>query len=157
MPAKPVTRLLDAWKRLQGIPAGKWIFSRLVGWMVPYSGSVRPWIRELRPGYARVEMKDRRAIRNHLNSIHALALANLGELTSGLAMSAALGPTVRGIPTSLSIEFLKKARGTLVAESTVATPAAVKEPVDHEVTASIADLSGEVVARVTVRWRLSPM
>jgi acyl-coenzyme A thioesterase PaaI-like protein len=100
-----------------------------------------------------IEVLDRHVIRNHLDSIHAIALANIGELTSGLAMSAALPPDVRGIVTAIRTEYQKKARGRLVAESRCAVPS-VSGNVEHDVVAEVRDEAGDVVARTTVTWRL---
>mgnify|MGYP000892866243 CR=1 FL=1 len=57
---------------------------------------------------------------------------------------------------SLSIEYLKKARGRLVAEARITIPA-VTAPIDHRVEATITDESGDAVARATVLWRLGPV
>ena len=59
--------LRDAWNLLAGVPGGKTVFSRLVGRMAPYTGSIHATVTVLRPGYAEVEMQDRRAVRNHLD------------------------------------------------------------------------------------------
>jgi len=131
------------------------MFSTILFNIVPYSGTTGARVLELEPGHARVAMNDWRGVRNHLRSVHAIALANVGELASGLAMMCALPPEVRGIVTGIDIAFMKKARGRLIAESRCEVPV-VTSSIDHNVHADIADASGEVVARVTVRWRLGP-
>jgi acyl-coenzyme A thioesterase PaaI-like protein len=152
----PGPALLKLWTRLSPLPGGAWLFSRILGFLVPYTDSIRPLIRVLQPGHARVELRDRRGVRNHLRSIHAVALVNLAEVASGLAMLVGLPPTVRGIVTGISIEYLKKARGNLVAESLVTVPE-ITTPCEHTVAACIRDPEGQVVAEAKVRWRLSPV
>lgn len=151
----PVVRLQSLWKRLHQLPGGAWLFSRILARVIPYTGTIGANVREFRPGYAQITMRDRRRVRNHLNSVHALALANMGEFTSGLAMLGALSTDTRAIPTRLTIEFYKKARGALVAECHCSPPSA-SEDTDFEVHADIRDTVGDVVARTTVNWRLGP-
>jgi acyl-coenzyme A thioesterase PaaI-like protein len=114
---------------------------------------VRPHIRVLAPGHAEVEIPDRRANRQHLGSIHAIALLNVAEQASGLALLTGLPDGIRGIVTQISMQYLKKARGTIRAVCRVAAPT-VTGDMEFDVTADCLDRSGEVVARATVRWRL---
>jgi len=143
------------WKRLSSKPGGKLLFSKLMGLMVPYTGSMGARVEEIREGYAKVTLTERRAIRNHLRSIHAVALANLVEFTANLAVLFTAPEDTRMIPTRLTIEWLKKARGTVTAECQCSTPSgSERKEYDNEVL--IRDAQGEVVARGTVRSLIGP-
>lgn len=148
-------RLLALWRRLGGSAPGRWLFARLLGRGVPYSGSIGARIRFLEPGRAVLTLRDRRAVRNHLRSVHAIALANLAELASGLAMLTAIEPTTRGIVTTLEIRYHRKARGPLTATGTAAPPP-VQDATEAVAHADIHDAAGDLVADADVTWRLAP-
>lgn len=150
----PAARLTRAWRLLSRLPGGRRLFGLLLRLMVPYSGTIRPRVLRLGPGHATVEIRDRRRLRNHLRSVHALALANLGELASGLAMTLALPPNVRGIPVRIEADYLKKARGRITAEGRALPPRAIGSATRADATAELRDEFGDVVARLVVRWSL---
>ena len=123
--------------------------------MVPYTRSIRCTVVQFEPGYAEVLLHDRWRVRNHLRSVHAIALANLGELATGLSLIGGLSPRLRAILTGLDVRYTKKARGPLLAEARCTVPEIVSE-VDHAVEATIRDSDGDTVATVTAHWLLSP-
>ncbi|GIW70749.1 MAG: hypothetical protein KatS3mg102_0291 [Planctomycetota bacterium] len=153
--AAPVNPVRRAWDWLAPLPGGRRLFSLAIGRAAPYTATIRPLVEELRPGFARVRMRDRRAVRNHLGSVHAVALVNLAEVASGVAMMYALPPGARGILTGLSIEYLKKARGTLTATGRCPVPQSAERR-EYEAEAEIRNRAGEVVARARARWLVGP-
>jgi len=139
------------WDRLSGVPGGRAIFSKALGLAAPYTGTIRPQVCELREGYCRVEMEDRRTVRNHLDSIHAMALTNLAEVASGLAVTYSLPNEMRGILTGFEISYEKKARGLLSAEADVVLPTDDEEK-EVEVPVTTRDQDGDVVTHATATW-----
>jgi acyl-coenzyme A thioesterase PaaI-like protein len=132
---------------------GSRIFSFLVGRQARYTGTIGAKVTHLEKGHAVVEMADRAAVRNHLKSVHAIALMNLGELCTGLTVMHQVDGLGRGIVKNLSMEYVKKARGTITAECQSIVP---DTPGDHDFIAEglLRDQDGDIVARCTATWRL---
>lgn len=144
------------WDSMGNVPGRGVAFGRLIGRLAPYTGTISPVILQLEPGYARVKMKDRKSVRNHLRSVHAIALMNLAEACSGLAFVYSLPDHSRAILTALSIDYVKKARGTLIAECTL-DPPTTNERAEHEIEVVTRNAKGEVVTRARARWLVSPL
>lgn len=145
--------LRASWERTQSLPLGRKLFGKVFGQIVPYTGSISPEVLELAPGRARVRMADRRAVRNHLNSVHAMAMANLGEAATGLALIFSLPENFRAILVDFRIEYLKKARGDLTATAIFDAPEVFEEGT-MQVVGTIQNATLEVVARVTAVWKV---
>jgi acyl-coenzyme A thioesterase PaaI-like protein len=153
MAEQSIDQMMRFWKTLNNIPGGHLLFNGFIKWKIPYTASISSRILLFDSGHLRIALKDRRKIRNHLNSIHALALANLGEYTSGLALLSSIPADVRGIVVNISTDYFKKARGPLIAESRVTAPQ-VTDDMEFKVTADLHDKEGDIVTTTTVFWRL---
>ena len=140
------------WTRLEPYPGGRLAFSLMLGRLAPYSGTLGARIEDIRPGYARVSLRDRHRLRNHLRSLHAIALVNLGELATGLAVLSTLSADMRGIVLDIHADYLKKARGKLTASAQFELPADIEDDTPCQVDAELLDQSGDTVTRVRATW-----
>ncbi|HEU0035852.1 MAG TPA: hotdog fold domain-containing protein [Kofleriaceae bacterium] len=147
--------LRDAWNLLSGLPGGKIVFSRLVGRMAPYTGSIRATVTVLRAGYAEVVMHDRRKVRNHLDCVHAIALANLAELAGNVALAYSLPDDARFIVSGMEIDYRKKARGTITAIGEPPVPRTAARA-QYDVPVTLRDASGDEVAKVILKSLVGP-
>jgi len=144
------------WARLKDVPGGKHLFSYMLGRMAPYTGTIGALVDTLEPGYAKVVLKDRKKVRNHLRSVHAIALMNLGEVSTGLAVLSGMPDDARGILAGLSMDYHKKGRGTLTAECRCEVPE-TSDRQEYSIIGEIRDSDGALVATATARWLIGPM
>jgi uncharacterized protein (TIGR00369 family) len=145
----------DVWNRLERVPGGKLLYSRIIGRLAPYTGTVGATVQELREGYSRVTMSDRRRVRNHLSCIHAVALANLVELTGNLALGYSLPDDARFIVSGMSLDYVKKARGGITGECQI-PPIESSVKKEYQIPVTLRDGRGDVVVEATLRTLVGP-
>ena len=142
------------YQRLSALPFGRWLFTRLVCLQAPYFGSIRPLFQDLRPGSCHVFMANRRRVRNHIGTVHALAMGNLCELAAGLVMESTLPVSHRWIPRGMTIEYLAKATTDVWAEATLAVDR-WEARMDVGVPVSVRDKHGTEVVRATITMHVT--
>jgi acyl-coenzyme A thioesterase PaaI-like protein len=150
-------QLLSLWKRFNARPFGAWLFSKVVCWKAPYFGSISPRFTVLESGRCEAVIQDRRRLHNHIGTVHAIALCNLAELTAGVMTDASLPRGMRWIPKGMTVQYLKKARGTLRGIATpaialVSSESGYELPVDVEVL----DAAGDKVFAARISMWVSP-
>lgn len=153
----PAVKLNDVYDNLRLLPGnlGAVIFERFAGLYVPHAGRMGFRVRKLDATEIEVTMPDRRGNRNHLTSLHAMALAHLGEYTSGLLLLYAVSPLgYRTILRKYSIEYLAKARGTITGRAHLKLPKGSLDKKDFSMKVELVDESGTVVARAIPIWRI---
>lgn len=146
--------LLDTYQRFKTLPLGSLAFDAGLSFTAPFNASVAPAVKVLEPGGAVLEMQDRPWRRNHLGSLHAMALGTLAEITANLALLASLPDGARMIPTSFHIDFAKKARRKVVAACAFDRELLAGHPESLQLHVELVDSKGDVVARTAQTCRL---
>lgn len=151
------TPLLNLYQKMARWPLGHWLFTRAVCFKAPYFGSISPVITRLENGRCEAVIKDRRAVHNHIGTVHAIALCNLAELCAGVMTDASLPPGMRWIPKGMTVSYLKRAKGRMHATATPAiaiVPAS--EGYDLPVNVDVLNAAGDKVFHAEIRMWLSP-
>ncbi|GAB3382700.1 DUF4442 domain-containing protein [Spongiibacter taiwanensis] len=146
---------LKMWQRLSRYPGGKRLFSRAICVKAPYFGSIKPLMTVLETGKAVAEIKDRRAVHNHIGSVHAIALCNLAEFCAGVVSEASMPPGMRWIPAGMTVRYLARAEGKMVAEATM-REIIVGEKGAVPVMVEVKDQAGLVVFDACIEMHISP-
>jgi len=115
--------LLKLYNRFAGIPGGNKLFSLFVARKAPYFGSIRPLVTVLRPNYCEVTFKKRRAVENHIGTVHVIAIVNALEMAMGAVAEASIPRNLRWIPKGMEVKYTAKATSDITAVAEVAPEA----------------------------------
>jgi acyl-coenzyme A thioesterase PaaI-like protein len=144
---------LTLYEQFKKYPLGSVIFSKALAFRAPYFSTIHPHVTHLNSGYCRVEIKERRSIRNHLGTINAGALCTMTELTGGLAVEATIPLSLRWIPKEMTVQYIKRAKGKLAAECSI--DPSILVPGDVRVPLTIYDGLGDAVLNALIVFYIS--
>ncbi|QYJ94726.1 hotdog fold domain-containing protein [Shewanella spartinae] len=103
------TRVMALYHRLTKWPLGHKFFSLMVSRMAPYFATVKPLVTELRPNYCQVLVRKRKAVQNHIGTVHVIAICNGLEMAMGTMAEASIPAHLRWIPKGMSVDYTAKA------------------------------------------------
>ena len=102
-----------------------------------------------------MSLKKRRAVENHIGTVHAIAACNLAELGAGTMMEASLPASMRWLPKGMNVRYLKTCKTDLIAECTVNDM--VEGPArDVLVNVEMKDTHGNLVVHAEINMYVSP-
>lgn len=147
---------LGLWQSFASKPGGKWAFSRLLCLKAPYFGSIRPRFEALRPEYCKLRITKRRAVLNHIGTVHAIAMCNMAELAGGTMTEVTIPSTHRWIPKEMTVKYLKLAKTDLVAIATPQSQPDWSEPGEFKVNVAVLDQQAEPVFEAQITMWVAP-
>ena len=104
-------------KKFKNLPFGLWLFTRAICFKAPYFASIHPVFTVLEAGRGEAKIRKKRAVQNHLGTVHAIAMANLCELVAGTTLEITVPKTHRWIPKSMKINYIAKATTDVTAKT----------------------------------------
>lgn len=146
---------LKAWQKMQASGFGRWLFTRIICWRAPYFSSISPRFVSLEPGGAVVSMRKRRKVKNHIGTIHAIAMANLCEIAAGVLTEVTIPVSMRWLPKGMTIQYLAKADTAIRVHASMPRPSGTGAQ-DLIVDCDVRDASGKSVVAAQITMYVTP-
>lgn len=99
-------------------PGGRKLFSVFFARKAPYFSTIKPLITELRPNLCQLRFKKRKAVENHIGTVHAIAVCNGMEMAMGAVAEASIPKHLRWIPKGMNVQYLAKTTSDVRIEAT---------------------------------------
>ncbi|WP_210438851.1 hotdog fold domain-containing protein [Nocardioides xinjiangensis] len=151
--------VLDLWRKTSALPLGARVFSLAFSQKAPYFASIRPRFTVVEPNRAELVVRKRRAVQNHLGTVHAIALCNGLEAAMGALAEASIPRERRWIPKGMEVAYTAKATTdiTCIAETDPEQwTAPLRDGYELPVRVRGVRADGTVVVEGTIRLWVSP-
>jgi acyl-coenzyme A thioesterase PaaI-like protein len=115
-----MANVADLYKKSTAIPlVGDRLFSLAFAQKAPYFWSIRPRFTVVEPNHVELVIPKRRAVQNHIGTVHAIALCNGLEAAMGALAEATIPGNRRWIPKGMEVSYTAKATSdiTCIAET----------------------------------------
>ncbi|HRH68939.1 MAG TPA: DUF4442 domain-containing protein [Flavobacteriales bacterium] len=142
----------------------RWRLNFLLPWAIPFNRPHGFRVHPLPTGGISVRIPYWRVNRNHINGIHACAIATASEMCSGLSVLEKLDPKkYRLIMRTLHMEYHYQAKQPAIAKCVpteeeiaelVVRPLASRDSVDYSSTVEVHDAHGNHLATAKVTWQV---
>ncbi|AKS41594.1 hotdog fold domain-containing protein [Wenzhouxiangella marina] len=97
------------YQRLEGLPAGRWLFSRLFSMKAPYFGTIGARFTSIEPNFCELTIRKRRKVQNHIGTVHVIAICNGLEMAMGALAETTIPDHLRWIPKGMEVRYPAKA------------------------------------------------
>ena len=109
-----MANVADLYKKSTHLPVvgplvGGRLFSLAFAQKAPYFWSIRPRFTVIEPNHAELVIPKRRAVQNHIGTVHAIALCNGLEAAMGALAEASIPADKRWIPKGMEVSYTAKA------------------------------------------------
>lgn len=117
----PSNRLSHTVHRMDNLPAGlrAWLIGYAFGATVRFVRTAGLKFEDLSEARVLVHLPNRRKVQNHIHSVHAAAVALLGETATGAVFGMSVPDDKIPLLKSMRINYVKRSKGDLRAEATL--------------------------------------
>ncbi|SFD20048.1 hotdog fold domain-containing protein [Pseudoalteromonas denitrificans] len=102
-------KLMSIYNKVTKLPFGNKIFSLIISFKAPFFGTISPKITKLKPHYCECLIKKKRAVHNHIKTVHVIAICNGLEMAMGVMAEASIPKHLRWIPKGMTLDYTAKA------------------------------------------------
>jgi len=159
--ARP-NRLARTLAQLERVPAflRSWVRNKVMGRAVPFTGTAGLNYVQLTPERVEVAVANVRRVQNHIEGVHAAAMALLAETATGMVVGMNVRDDCLPLCKTLHIDFKRRAQGSLRAVATLSdaqrTLMQQSDKGEVNVTVQVSDESGEQPIQCEFIWAWIP-